>query len=717
MSQPARTSAKVVRDNAPRTVNADICNVDVWMKSARRTFVPTTALGAGVDGHEADSIAQIYTPANISAMKSVGLHSLTYRLRTELGVEAWHWNPRGQWSDAAHHCGYWVSNARSTATIKKCYGYRLPRRGNTIDQANNDGYSRLDDGDPKSFWKSNPYLDAHFTGESNARHSQWIVIDLGDAQAISQIHISWGVPFATHYTIEYWNGTNNSVGENNLGQWQRFPNGTVNNGRGGNTVLRLSTTVVQTHYVRLTMTQSSPQAPLGSHDIRDSLGYAIREIALGNSSRNGQFHDAIHHRRDNHQTLMYTSSTDPWHRAQDIDKRVEQPGFDTVFRSGLTNAMPLLTPTGLLYDTPENAANELRFLCSRGYNVQRLELGEEADGQYIAAEDYAALYAQWAKSLHAVDPHIQLGGPSFQTVELDILAWPLPTQKQTWLERVLDYLNAHNRKSDFNFCSFEWYPFDDVCAPTQPQLMRAPAKLDAAIARLRGSLQRAGYSSNTPLLISEYGYSAFAAQAEVDMAGALFNAETVGDFLSAGGETAYLYGYEPDELLQEITCKAPQKAWGNNMILLGDDEHQAKYRTATYYAAWLITHQWLGNASQAHQLFTSSTDLEDSQGRALVASYAVHRPDGLWSVLLLNKDERKAHNVRLRFHNEQKTTRSFNGLVDIYTFSRAQYVWHARDDQGFPAPDNFPVHTTQKSGQNFTVTLPPYALCVVRGRM
>ena len=148
----AQTRTGTVRINTAKAVN---------------TFVPSRALGAGVDGLERGDVERVYRPENLKAMLSVGLKPLSYRLRTELGIESWHWNPAGAWSETNKARGYWISSATSNDKIMQCNGYDLPRRGSTIDQANNRSYSRLDDGDTATFWKSNPYLDTHFTHEDN----------------------------------------------------------------------------------------------------------------------------------------------------------------------------------------------------------------------------------------------------------------------------------------------------------------------------------------------------------------------------------------------------------------------------------------------------------------------------------------------------------------------------------------------------------------------
>ena len=495
------------------------------------TFLPSQALGAGVDGLRQGDIARVYTLHNLQAMRSAGLRPLTYRLRTELGIEAWHWNPHGAWSEPGKAQGYWTSEAQPHTPIAQCYGYRLPRRGSTIDQANNDGYSRLDDGDAGTFWKSNPYLDRHFTGEDNGKHPQWVLINLGRKRPVDAVQISWATPYAVRYQVQYWQGESGSQDAQSLddtfggGSWRPFPSGRVTDGRGGDVHLRLTVKPIAARFVRVWMTTGSGTAPVGSRDVRDSLGYAIREIGVWTLSTRGVFRDWVRHERDGKkQTPIFASSTDPWHRAEDRDPHVEQPGFDRVFASGLTNSLPLLTPAGVLYDTPDNAVAEIKYLKARGYPVSQVELGEEPDGQYASPEDYGALYVQWANALHRENPALKLGGPSFQTAVDGWLAWPDAQGNRSWLNRFLGYLKARGHLDDFAFFSFEWYPFDNVCGPAAPQLALEPGMLENALARL----QREGLSRRIPWLITEYGYSAFAGQAEMELPGALLNAEIAG---------------------------------------------------------------------------------------------------------------------------------------------------------------------------------------------
>src|SRR6266481_1559248 len=458
-------------------------------------LIPTEALGAGIDGHEKGECAQMFTDKNITEMLSAGLGPLTYRLRTELGGEVWHWNSRGRWSDPVHKCGYWTSDDSLAEPINVSYGYGLPRRGNTIDQANDDGYSRIADGDKESFWKSNPYLDPHFTGEPDEAHPQWLIIDLGGQKPVNAVRINWGAPYAKQYKVEYWQGDDPMhLQPDDDDDWQPFANGNIENAQGGDDLIRLAERPRSAQFVRIVMSNSSHTSAQVSDDIRDSLGFAIREVELGNidpplrrsgaASKRGRFHDHVRHAPDRHrQTIVYVSSTDPWHRAEDIDYSTEQPGLDSIFGSKLTNNLPMLVPVGVLYDTPDNAAAEINYLLRRNYSLEGIELGEEPDGQWASPEDYAALYTGVARRLTSLNSQVRLGGPSLQNFEDQLLTWADSSGNRSWMNRFLKYVRSAGAR--FDFFSFEFYPFDNICANVAPQLLETPKRLSAMLASLR----------------------------------------------------------------------------------------------------------------------------------------------------------------------------------------------------------------------------------------
>lgn len=653
-----------------------------------------SALGAGLDGLDQGGVNQVYTRRNMRWMAGAGLGTVTYRLRTELGVEDWHWNPRGRWSDPRHRQGYWTSSAvPSKQTVRVTYGYRLPRRGDSIDQANDDGYSRLDDGSAGTFWKSDPYLDPHFTHEPPSLHPQWIMIAFRDPVRLDAIRLRWAAPYARRIRAEYWVGRTPVYFYDHPGHWVPFARARFR-GRPGLQTFRVARRPVRVRFVRLVLSGSSHTSLTSSHDIRDRLGFAVREIYAG-TVHGRRFKDLIRHTPHGYrQTTIYVSSTDPWHRAIDRDPHTEQPSFQTVMASGLTRGQPLMVPVPVLYANPADGARELRYLRALHAPVGRIELGEEPDGQLASPEDYGTLFAQAARAIHRIAPAMPLGGPGYQTAVPDWKAWANASGQTSWTRRFLDELTRTHQR--LGFFSFEWYPFDNGCAPPGPQLERQPQLLAQTLA----NQTRDGLPPSVPKVISEYGWSAFANRAEVSLAGALMDADIAASFLANGGNTPYLYGYEPQTLIQEL---ARCQSWGNLMLLQSNDAGAVIHPMATWWGMRMVTRDWVQPGSGLQTMHpTSVSGLADP---AKLAAYAITRPDGRQSLLLLNKDPQQPLSVTL-----SGTGSAFSGPLNVQQLSSAQYVWHAHGERGYPRPDRPPAAFTTTPGA--PLLLPPDSLTV-----
>lgn len=672
-------------------------------KHPTASFDPCKAFGAGIDGHEQGDCQRMLSPESVKQMLGAGLGPISVRLRTELAVEAWHWNPRGSWSDSNHHQGYWTSDAKPdpSYSIRLSYGYKLPRRGDTLDEANDDGYSRFDDGNLKTFWKSNPYLCQPYTGEPDSRHPQWVVLDFGKPVPVNAIDILWAEPYATSFRVEY--ATKGRVyfgghpGNILFPVWRTFPKGEVNTGKGGDQFLKLAKHAVKARYLRVWMTGGSGTAMPRATDPRDHLGYAIREISAGEASQ-FYFDDHVIHSPDKKQTITYASSTDPWHRACDRDPKVEQAGIDLLARCGITRGLPLMLALPALYDTPENAAGLAAYVQRSSYPVSRYELGEEPDGQRIDPKDFGALYAQVSREVRKVVPDAVMGGPSFVT--LDVESGDDQTyrfDKRWWIRDFFGELKRRNQSRDFRFLSFECYPFDEVGDIVGKESMQVP-KASGMLSRTMRSLR----CFHLPLVIGESNYSVFPCRQEVDLGGGLLNVETPAQFLCGGGDAFYYYGYEPNKL------DGSSGSWGNQLMLLEDKDGIAP--VATYQALKMMNREWLAAQGGMHQSFP--VHLSGKKTKDLLSAFALKRPDNKWSLLLINKDSTHPVHLLIRGRNP------WAGSARLVTYAADQYYWQADGPTGHPTRNLLPSQSTITSAisDNQCFTLPAWSLSILRSQ-
>jgi len=691
------------------STSAQTVHVDVTAAKAI-AFDPDKSMGTSMDILPAKQFDTIFSAPMMKAALSAGWGPISYRQNTELTYDAWHWNPNGKWSDEAHKSGYFVGSAEPNGVLSKSYGYTLAHRGTTRSDSGQEEYSRMTDGDPQTYCKSNPYLTSKFTGQPDSTHPQWVVMDFAQPLAIDAIQIAWANPYATSYLVQYWKGNADALGKPSGGEWVEFPQGAVTAGQGGSALVRLAEEPIATRFLRILMTASSNTCDThGSDDPRNCVGYAIDEISAGNFNSLGQFVDLVKHVPSQAQTMTQISSVDPWHTEGGIVSSRIQTGFDLFFTSGYTNHLPALIPVAMFYTVPEDAAAEIAYIEKRGYPIAGVEMSEEPDGNQMMPEDYAELYLQWATALHKVDPKLKLGGPVFTGENEDIKVWPDAQGRTSWLGRFLDYLREHGRMSDLSFVSFEHYPLDP-CNISWTDLYREPQLWKGTLDAWRQD----GVPADVPLYNTESNISWSLTDPMQDVFAGMWLADSVGAFLTNAGPGAEYYQFfvNPDPL--HSGCQS----WGTFSVFVADENLKINGYTAEYFASQLLNLDWVKHGAGVHQLYPAAGDLEDDAHHKLITAYAVKRPDGAWSLLILNKDPSNAHDLTIAFDDDGKQTAAeFKGSVKQVTFGAAEYVWHYSGATSHADPDGPAKRSEFKWKPGQKVSLPKASITVITGKV
>jgi len=294
----------------------------------------------------------------------------------------------------------------------------------------------------------------------------------------------------------------------------------------------------------------------------------------------------------------------------------------------------------------------------------------------------------------------------FQGVNQDIEVWPDGHGQVSWTGRFLDYLKSRGRLSDLAFFSFEHYPFEP-CKIAWSNLYDEP-KLVANIVRV---WREDGVPPDVPLFITESNIDWQSAENSVDIFAALWLADYVGAFLSAGGNALYYFHYVPVGF--HAGCNQSPGMFGMFTV---DANLQIQQYTSQYFASQMINLDWVEPGDGLHRVFPASSDLSDPAGHSLVTAYALLRPDHQWSLLLVNRDQENEQRLQITFHDSATGAEgAFSEKVERTTFGSEQYQWHPGPGGGRADPDG-PAFRSSVSANGGTVyTLAKSSITVLKG--
>src|SRR5260370_8158994 len=96
----------------------------------------------------------------------------------------------------------------------------------------------------------------------------------------------------------------------------------------------------------------------------------------------------------------------------------------------------------------------------------------------------------------------------------------------------------------------------------------------------------------------------------------------------------------------ELGCNSSTGTFGMFTV---DASYRIQQPLAQFFVAQLINLEWAQPGGGEHQVYPAKSDIDDGTGRELVTAYALKRPDGEWSLLVVNRDQENAHPVRIAF--------------------------------------------------------------------
>ena len=576
--------------------------------------------------------------------------------------------------------GYW----QPSGTIWS-YGFvgNETFRGTTSSYGNP---SHLTDGNTATTWMSN--ADTDFSNH------QWAELDLSSSAPVNAITIAWGTPYATSFQVQYWPYTGYPPPYSSGRAESTWITAGTFSGSGGTQGFGFPAATAQ--YWRILMTASSAGA---------GGAYAIAEATLYNGSTQVSVNNAA----STVQTQAEVSSTDP---ANSPNYTTSPPGstdfgsFMTYVNSFSPHAIPLIT-VNFGTGTPSEAASWVNYANNvKGYGIKYWQIGNETEGAWetggpIPTQDYVRRYIEYDQAMKAVDSTITITGP---------VAGGFNDSSNMYdgngvVQDFISILASKGAISDLNAIDYHWYPNYGNYTPASA--LASTSTLDSYPGQLSGWLNSAGAAnpSTVPVLMSEFNVDPSDENFQVQLGNGLWVADALGHFIAAFGSRGF------SNLWDTLNGgSATTSATGGDLGYLNvhNDGVSLQYQPhATYWAMQMMTSDWAISAdTRSHQLISTTVN---GAPASLFAAYADYRPDGVFSLAVINKDPANAYNTRI-------TGLPFtpNSAASAWTFNSSNYQWVTSGGTPYhAAPDNAPTTYAQTGvSSSFPVTFQPYSITV-----
>ncbi len=586
-----------------------------------------------------------------------------------------HWNGTGAFNGS----GYWVP---SGTTYSAGFADNETYRGTTSSYG---AASHITDGNPASVWLSN--VDTDFP------NSQWAELDLTATALVNAVTIVWGTPYATSFQIQRWpsSGWPPPLSDNSSNKWI-----TVGTYAGTGGTQGVTFTSASAQYWRVLMTASSAGV---------SGAYSIGEVTLYNGATKVSSNTTT----PSAQTQVEVSSTDP---ASSKNYTTAPPG-STDFASYMTyvqaftpHAIPLIT-VNLGTGTASEAASWVYYAnVTKGYGIHYWQIGNETEGNWetggpLPAQDYVRRYIEYYNAMKAVDPSIIITGP----VSGSFLDTSNMYDGKSYVQDFISMLHADGDDSYIDGIDFHWYP--NYGSYTAATALASPAQLDAFPVSLNSWLSGVSGGTTIPVFMSEYNVDAGDENFQVQLGNGLWVADSLGHFIADFGSRGFSNLWDTLNGGSGVTSVT-----GGDLGYLNVNNSSATYQYqahASYWAIQMMTNDWAIPADATpHQLVsTTITGVSSS----LLAAYSDYRPDGILSLMVVNKNPTASYAVTL---NVGPFTP--NATANEWVYNSTNYQWVTTGGTPYhAAPDTAPTSLVASGVSNtFPVTFGPYSINVIQ---